>query len=85
MILRIEDVTVTGPHALRLVFNDGTKKTVDVGSLLSGPVFEPLRDPAYFSKVVLDRICGTVVWPNGADFAPEALHDLAPVEEPTAA
>ena len=35
-----------------------------------------LRDPAYFASVTLDPICGTVVWPNGADFAPEALHDL---------
>ena len=40
--------------------------------LLDGAVFEPLRDPAYFASVKLDSFCGTVVWPNGADFAPEA-------------
>ena len=34
------------------------------------------RDPAYFARMTLDTICGTVVWPDGADFAPEALHDL---------
>jgi Protein of unknown function (DUF2442) len=44
--------------------------------LLDGVIFEPLRDPADFGSVTLDSICGTVVWPNGADFAPEALHDL---------
>ena len=70
---------------LRLVFSDATRKTVDVGPLLSGPVFEPLRDPAYFAQAKLDQVCGTVAWPNGADFAPEALHALAAVEEPTAA
>jgi hypothetical protein len=64
--------------------NDATRKTVDVGPLLEGPVFEPLRDPAFFARAVLDRVCGTVTWPNGADFAPEALHELAAVEEPTA-
>jgi Protein of unknown function (DUF2442) len=81
MILRIEEAAVVGPRLLRLLFNDGTRKTVDVGPLLEGPVFEPLWDPAYFSQVVLDRTCGTVTWPNGADFAPEALQELAPVVE----
>jgi hypothetical protein len=38
-----------------------------------------LLDPEYFARVVLDTECGTVVWPNGADFAPEALHDLPPI------
>jgi hypothetical protein len=54
---------------------------VDVAPLLTGRVFEPLRDPAYFARVELDPVCGTVAWPNGADFAPEALHELAAVEE----
>jgi hypothetical protein len=85
MILRILEAEVCGPHVLRLAFNDGTRNAVDVFPLLNGPVFEPLRDPAYFARVTLDPVCGTVVWPNGADFAPEALHELAPVEEPTAA
>lgn len=85
MILRIAEAAVEGPYLLRLAFNDGTRKTVDVTPLLSGPVFEPLQDPAYFSRVVLDPVCGTVVWPNGADLAPEALRELAAVKEPTTA
>jgi hypothetical protein len=76
MILRISEARVCGPHSLRLTFNDGTSKQVDVRPLLHGTVFEPLRDPAYFATVALDSICGTVVWPNGADFAPEALQEL---------
>jgi hypothetical protein len=83
MILRIVQAEVCGDHLLRLAFNDGTRKIVDVGRLLSGPIFEPLRDPAYFARAELDRVCGTVTWPNGADFAPEALHELAAVQEPT--
>ena len=85
MILRILEAEIRGPHGLRLAFNDGTRKTVDVRPLLSGTVFEPLHDPAYFARVALDPVCGTVVWPNGADFAPEALHELAPVQEPSPA
>jgi hypothetical protein len=85
MILHIDKAEVCGPHSMRLTFNDGTAKTVDVGPLLEGPVFEPLHDPAYFARVALDPVCGTVVWPNGADFAPEALYELAAVEEPAGA
>ena len=85
MILRIVEAKVCGRNSLRLAFNDGTRKIVDVSPLLNGEIFEPLRDPAYFSRAELDRVSGTVAWPNGADFAPEALHELAAVEEPTAA
>lgn len=85
MILHVVSVEVCGPHLLRLAFNDGTDKTVDVRPLLFGPVFEPLSDPVYFARVQLDGTCGTVVWPNGADLAPEALYDLAAIEVPTPA
>lgn len=79
-ILHIVNAEVAGDHRLRLEFDDRTCKTVDLGPLLQGPVFEPLRDPTCFARMVVDPICGTVVWPNGADFAPEALHAL-PDEE----
>jgi hypothetical protein len=62
-------------------FSDGTRGEVDVGPLLDdGPVFGPLRHADFFARVELDSVCGTVAWPNGADFAPEALRAL--VEEP---
>jgi uncharacterized protein DUF2442 len=74
--LHIVHAEVAGDHHLRIEFDDHTQKTVDLSPLLWGPVFEPLRDPEYFARVVVDPVCGTVVWPNGADFAPEALYDL---------
>lgn len=82
MILRITAARVCGPHLLDLAFNDGTRKTVNVRPLLRGPIFEPLRDPRFFERMELDSTCGTVTWPNGADFAPEALHEQAPVAAP---
>jgi hypothetical protein len=82
MILRILEAEVCGPHSLRLRFNDGTRKRVNVLPLLDGPVFEPLHDPVYFSQVTLDPVAGTVVWPNEADFAPEALYELEVEKEP---
>jgi Protein of unknown function (DUF2442) len=82
MILRITAARVCGPHLLDLAFNDGTRRTVDVRPLLRGPNFEPLRGPEFFAQMELDTTCGTVAWPNGADFAPEALHELAAVVAP---
>lgn len=83
MIIRIKTVEVCGPWLLALSFSDGTQKTVDVRPLLVGPVLTPLFNKDVFSKVELDTICGTVVWPNGADLAPEALYALAEVEQMT--
>jgi hypothetical protein len=85
MILRITQAEVCGAYCLRLEFNDGARKTVDVRSLLHGLVFQPLWDPAYFAHAKLDPLCGAVVWPNGADSAPEALYELAEIHEPTVA
>ena len=76
MISRILSAEVRGPHRLWVSFNDGTCGEVDPRPLMSGPVFDPLRDPEFFARVTLDPVCGTVVWPNGADFAPEALRSL---------
>lgn len=76
MILRVAAADVRGPLRLWLSFTDGTVDEVDFRPLLAGPMFEPLQDPAYFARVVLDPVCGTVVWPNGANFAPESLRTL---------
>lgn len=73
MILRVTEARVTGSHTLFLRFNDGAEGEVDVAPMLVGPVFEPLRDAQFFQRAALDEVCGTVVWPNGADLAPEAL------------
>ena len=62
-----------GGFRIHLIFNDGSEGTVDFQQWLSGPVFEPLKRPAYFRRFFLDG--GTVVWPNGADIAPETLHE----------
>ena len=75
-ILRVTRAECVGGHLLSLRFNDGSAKVVDVRPLLMGPVFEPLLDEAYFAQGTLDLVCGTVVWPNGADIAPEALQSL---------
>ena len=76
-IIRIVVMKVCGPHRLDLTFNDGVRKRVNVKPLLKGPIFLPLLEPTFFARAELDSESGTVVWPNGADFAPEALYEIA--------
>lgn len=67
-----------GGHRLRLTFADGLVGDVDLADRFEqplGPMFEPLQDVDYFAKVEVDAELGTVVWPNGADLAPDALHE----------
>jgi hypothetical protein len=71
-----------GGYRIRVTFNDGSEKTLDFGEWLEGPVFEPLRDLGYFQKFFLDG--GTVAWPNGADIAPETLHEARGLDEAAA-
>ena len=62
-----------GGFRIHLTFNDDLQGTVDLQSWLEGPIFEPLKDRTYFQQFFIDG--GTVVWPNGADIAPETLYD----------
>lgn len=81
MILHILEAELAGPTSLVVRFNDGCSATVDLRPLLTGPVFVPLLDPNVFAKFVVDPVCKTVCWPNGADLAPEAIRSLIPVEQ----
>jgi len=56
-------------------FSDGAEGEVDLLPELSGPVFEPLRDIGTFKRFRLHPELHTLVWENGADLAPEFLHD----------
>ena len=62
-------------HVVWLRFRDGTSGEIDLGPALRGPIFEPLRDPAVFRQFAIHPEFHTLVWPNGADLAPEFLHD----------
>jgi hypothetical protein len=73
-LVRVTAVEVVGDHRLRLAFEDGAEGEIDLSSWRWRGVFEPLEDPEYFGQVSLDEELGTIVWPNGADIAPETLH-----------
>lgn len=70
-----------GGFRLRVVFNDGTENTIDFAQWFDGPMFEALKVPEFFARYFIDG--GTVVWPNGADIAPETLYAVAGRRRPT--
>ena len=74
---RLIAVAAVAPYGLLLRYADGVEGVVDLtdelGSLLTGPLFEPLHDPDYFALVRLDED-GAPAWPNGLDLAPDALY-----------
>lgn len=60
-------------HVLWLRFDDGIEGEIDLVNELRGPVFEPLKSVDYFVTFEVHPEFHTLVWPNGADFAPEFL------------
>ncbi|HET8771964.1 MAG TPA: DUF2442 domain-containing protein [Gemmatimonadaceae bacterium] len=74
-MVHVTSLEYRGGHALQLRFSDGVVGSVDLRDDLAGPIFEPLRDPERFAEAYVDAELGTVVWPNGADVAPEFLYE----------
>jgi len=74
-IYRVMSVEVVKPFTLRVTFDDDTEQLVFLGDILEGSVYGPLRDDKFFRQVAVDPERHTLVWPNGADFDPETLHD----------
>jgi hypothetical protein len=62
-------------YTVRLRFSDGVEGEIDLRGELYGPMFEPLKDPEIFKSFSVHPELHTLVWPNGADFSPEFLHD----------
>jgi hypothetical protein len=73
MRTKVTHLEKPGGFRLHVRFNDGSEGVHDFTAMTSepGPMLEPLRDPAFFSRVFLEF--GALTWPNGFDIAPEWL------------
>lgn len=83
-LVRVHSVEPLEGFRVRVIFQDGLRKEIDLEPFLRGPVFEPMRkDPNLFRAV---KVVGqTIGWDNGADIDPDVLYyDLKPawMEEP---
>ncbi len=76
MFIHVDKVTYLKDYCLRLFFNNGLVKDVDLKNELYGEIFESLKDKNVFNKVKVNPETKTIEWPNGADFAPEFLCEI---------
>ncbi len=72
-LVRVQAAEPLEGFRVRLGFEDGTQKEIDLEPYLHGPIFEPIRkDPAVFRSMKIEG--GTVAWDNGADIDPDVLY-----------
>lgn len=57
---------------LQVHFSNGEQRRLDLRPYLAYPVFERLREPAFFALVQADH--GTVSWPGGIDLDPDSVY-----------
>jgi hypothetical protein len=80
MLSDIIAVEVLPDYRLRLSFKTGDAGEISVAQILNNDfsgIFQPLKDEAYFRQVSVNPDIGTIVWPNGADIAPNLLYKHA--------
>ncbi len=85
-LVRATAVSPLEAFRVRVSFEDGSGRDIDLAPYLRGPIFETIRnDPAKFRSVRIDD--GVLSWDNGADIDPDVLYyNLTPawMEEPLA-
>ena len=76
MFPRVRDVRYVKDYILEITFSDGTIAELDFRHRVvgRGGVFAPMESLEFFRQVTVDRESGTVFWPNGVDFCPDALY-----------
>ena len=75
MILHVKEAKYLHDYVVWIKFNDGIEGEIDLENELTGEIFGPLKDMRLFKSFKVDPVLETIVWENGADLAPEFLHD----------
>lgn len=76
MSRRIKKVQYLEGYSLKLLFDDGKNKVVDLADIVrkGQNLIAQLKDIEYFKKVKCDGF--SVVWPNGIDLCPDVLYKI---------
>lgn len=71
----VKNVVANGDYTLLITFTGGVQKCYNATELLQKPIYAPLRDLSFFKKARVE--CGTVVWNDDIDIAPEYLFETS--------
>ena len=71
---RIVEANPLPNYRLFIRFEDGANGEVDLSSMVGNGVFASWKDQSVFSRVSIDSVTGTVVWPEGSDLCPDTLY-----------
>jgi len=74
MFIEVVKAEYLDGYRVKLLFNNGETKVVDLAQSLNGSVFAPLKDIDFFKNFSIKF--NTIEWENGADFAPEYLYEI---------
>ena len=75
MFLHVLEARYLHGYTIWMRFNDGAEGEIDLEAELEGEVFGALLDLDEFKSFNVDPEIHTIVWENGADLAPEFLHE----------
>jgi len=64
-------------YRIELTFADGKYGVLDMKDHRFRGVFAPLKDVEVFKSFRFDPELRTIIWPTGADLAPEFLYERA--------
>lgn len=82
MFLHVTNARYVEDYKIEVSFNNGRKGVADLSDALKGSVFASLKNTSAFSSFTVDKELETLVWPNGADLAPEYIYFQAFKNEP---
>jgi hypothetical protein len=76
MILNVIKAEYLSEFKIKVLFNDGIEKTIDLKNYINAkkhPFFKPLKQINEFKKF---KVYKTIVWDSRADIAPEYLKNV---------
>ena len=82
MLTHVINVELLEGYKVAVRFSDGREGVADLADALHGPIFEPLKKREAFRQLRVDGELRTIVWPNGADLAPEYIYYQAFRDDP---